>query len=81
MFEKQKFKFSGDAAHLRSVNPRIYIGGALDPNVLQSENSYRTLAAEELNCLTSDMAMKWKSVEKNRGQLTYSGSDQLLAFA
>ncbi len=42
MFEKKKFKFSTDAAHLRSVNPRIYVGGALDPNSLQSENSYLT---------------------------------------
>jgi endo-1,4-beta-xylanase len=66
---------------LRSVNPRIYVGAALVPNELQSENSYRTLAAEELNCLTPDRAMKWDGVENNRGQLTYSGGDQLVAFA
>ncbi len=79
MFEKQKFKFSADAAHLRSVNPRIYVGGAHDPNVLQSENRYRTVAAEELNCLTPENAMKWDGVDNNRGQVTYSGGHQLVA--
>jgi endo-1,4-beta-xylanase len=62
------------------VNPRIYIGGALTPNFF-SETAYKTLAAQELNCLTPENAMKWSSIEGSKGQLHYSEGDQLVSFA
>jgi endo-1,4-beta-xylanase len=69
-----------NAANLKSVSGKIYIGGAIAANLL-SESAYKTLVSQQYNCLTPENEMKWDSTERSKGQFSYSGGDTLVAFA
>jgi endo-1,4-beta-xylanase len=68
-----------NGAHLKSITSKIYIGDAMVPNNIL-DNKYKTLAIQEINCLTPGNEMKWGSVEGTRGHYTYTGADKLVEF-
>jgi endo-1,4-beta-xylanase len=57
-----------------------YFGAAIDPGALD-ERRYRELAAAQLTSVTPENAMKWGSVEPQRGQYDWREADALVAFA
>lgn len=58
-----------------------FIGYAAATNPLANESAYRTIAAREFNQVTAENAMKWDSTEPSDGNYTFSGADQVVAFA
>ncbi|NUO59389.1 MAG: cellulase family glycosylhydrolase [Hamadaea sp.] len=58
-----------------------FIGTAVATSPLANETAYRTIAAQEFNQVTAENAMKWDSTEPNDNQYTFSGADQIVAFA
>ena len=67
-------------ANLRNKATRIYVGTALAPEHL-SDQQYKTIAAQQFNCLTPENQMKWDAIEGNRGQKNYGPADQLVQYA
>ena len=57
-----------------------YFGAAVDPDALD-EKPYRDLASAQLTSVTPENAMKWESVEPERGQFEWREADGLVAFA
>jgi endo-1,4-beta-xylanase len=57
-----------------------YFGAAIDPDALD-ERLYRDLAATQLTSVTPENAMKWGSVEPERGEYDWDRADALIAFA
>ncbi|GHC82608.1 beta-xylanase [Nocardiopsis terrae] len=45
------------------------------------EADYRRTAAAEFNSVTHENALKWESVQPQRGQYSWSGADRLVEFA
>ena len=57
-----------------------YFGAAIDPDALE-EQRYRDLAAAQLTSVTPENAMKWGSVEPQRGEYDWREADALVTFA
>ena len=57
-----------------------YFGAALDPDLFD-EKPYRRLATDEFSAVTPENAMKWASVEPERGVFDWRAADRLVAFA
>jgi len=70
-----------NAVALRSATNKIYFGGALAADHITSDENYRKLAAEEVNCLTPEWEMKWNPIEGQRNHFTYQLADKLVEFA
>ncbi|MBG0813757.1 endo-1,4-beta-xylanase [Planomonospora sp. ID82291] len=58
-----------------------FIGTALATAPLANEAAYRTIAATEFNQVTAENAMKWDATEPGPNQFTFTGADQIMAFA
>ena len=65
---------------LQSVAP-FHIGAAIDPNLLQTNLSYRNIITGELNSITTENALKWPSVHPQQNTFDFSGGDVLVNFA
>ncbi len=59
----------------------IKIGSAVDVVALADEADYRTVLNREFNNITAENAMKWESVEPERGVFDWSGADAIVANA
>jgi endo-1,4-beta-xylanase len=59
----------------------IQAGAAVDTSALAQEAGYRDTLAREYSSVTAENAMKWGSVEPQRGQFNWSAADSLVAFA
>jgi endo-1,4-beta-xylanase len=57
-----------------------YFGAAIAPNYLGEEGYASTLNAE-FNSIVAENAMKWDATEPSKGQFTFTGGDQLVAYA
>jgi endo-1,4-beta-xylanase len=66
---------------LRDLAPRPLIGTAVADDPLQNDATYARVLAREFNIVTPENAMKWESVEAQRGVLDFSAGDRLVAFA
>ncbi|MEV4534008.1 endo-1,4-beta-xylanase [Asanoa sp. NPDC049518] len=58
-----------------------FVGYAASTSPLANEAAYRSIAASEFNQVTAENAMKWESTEPSDGNYTFSGADQVVAFA
>ncbi|HEX8628962.1 MAG TPA: endo-1,4-beta-xylanase [Catenuloplanes sp.] len=58
----------------------IHFGSSLDPEPLQREPTYRTIAATEFNAMTTGNTLKWDWVEPNRGQFNWTAGDMEVKF-
>jgi len=67
-------------AALKSATTKIYVGGGLEVQLL-SDSQYKTVAADNFNCVTPGNEMKWESIERTKGSPTYTSGDQLVSFA
>jgi endo-1,4-beta-xylanase len=59
----------------------IKIGSAVDVTALADEADYRRVLNREFNSITAENAMKWESVEPERGVFDWSGADAIVANA
>ncbi|HEU5158611.1 MAG TPA: endo-1,4-beta-xylanase [Streptosporangiaceae bacterium] len=59
----------------------IKIGSAVDVTALADEADYRRVLNREFNNITAENAMKWESVEPQRGVFDWSGADAIVANA
>ncbi|NJP88231.1 endo-1,4-beta-xylanase [Nonomuraea sp. FMUSA5-5] len=59
----------------------INIGSAVDVAVLRDEADYRKVLNREFNQVTAENAMKWESVEPQRGVYTWDDADALVESA
>ncbi|GAB2596023.1 endo-1,4-beta-xylanase [Streptomyces capparidis] len=58
-----------------------FIGAAVATGPLESEASYRAVAAREFNSVTPENEMKWETIEPSRGQFVYGPGDAVVDFA
>ena len=66
---------------LRDLAPRPLIGTAVNTDLLGSDATYTAILDREFNSVTPENAMKWESVERERGVLDFSAADRLVAHA
>src|SRR5512133_4163316 len=66
---------------LRDLAPRPLIGTAVADDPLRNDPTYTRVLAREFNSVTPENAMKWESVESQRGVLDFSAADRLVAHA
>ena len=66
---------------LRDLAPRPLIGTAVNTDLLGSDATYTSILDREFNSVTPENAMKWESVEAQRGVLDFSAADRLVAHA
>ncbi|MGH3387364.1 MAG: endo-1,4-beta-xylanase, partial [Actinomadura sp.] len=59
----------------------VQIGSAVDVTALANEADYRDVLNREFNAVTAENAMKWESVEPQRGVFDWSGADAVVANA
>lgn len=64
-----------------AAHERLHFGTAVDTDVLASDGKYRKVLTREFNSVTAENAMKWESVEPERGELDFSAADGLVRFA
>ncbi|NJP66868.1 endo-1,4-beta-xylanase [Streptomyces spiramenti] len=57
-----------------------FIGTALNDGLLGNA-AYSAIAGGEFSSVTAENAMKWGSLEPNRGQYNWAGADRLVEFA
>jgi endo-1,4-beta-xylanase len=69
------------AQGLRDLAPRPLIGTAVNTDLLGSDATYTRVLDREFNSVTPENAMKWESVERERGVLDFSAADRLVAHA
>src|SRR4051794_38343367 len=55
----------------------IKIGSAVDVTALAGEADYRTVLNREFNNITAENAMKWETIEPQRGVFDWSGADAI----
>jgi endo-1,4-beta-xylanase len=69
--------------NLRELAKRtgVTIASAVDVTALANEADYRTVLNREFSGVTAENAMKWESVEPQRGVFDWSGADALVANA
>jgi endo-1,4-beta-xylanase len=66
---------------LRDLAERPLIGTAVNTDLLGSDPTYTAILDREFNSVTPENAMKWESVERERGVLDFSAADRLVAHA
>jgi endo-1,4-beta-xylanase len=66
---------------LRDLTERPLIGTAVNTDLLGSDPTYTAILDREFNSVTPENAMKWESVEAQRGVLDFSAADRLVAHA
>ena len=66
---------------LRDLTERPLIGTAVNTDLLGSDATYTAILDREFNSVTPENAMKWESVEAQRGVLDFSAADRLVAHA
>ncbi len=66
---------------LRDLAQRPLIGTAVNTDLLDSDPTYTAILDREFNSVTPENAMKWESVEAQRGVLDFSAADRLVAHA
>jgi len=66
---------------LRDLAQRPLIGTAVNTDLLGSDATYTSILDREFNSVTPENAMKWESVERERGVLDFSAADRLVAHA
>ncbi len=66
-------------AHAREAG--IDVGTAAEQNALRDYPGYRTELAREFSTLTPENAMKWDTLEAERGELRWEGADAAVRFA
>ncbi|WP_213456014.1 endo-1,4-beta-xylanase [Rhizomonospora bruguierae] len=59
----------------------VRIGTAVDVNALKNDALYERLVGQEFNTVTPENAMKWESVEPQRGVYTWEQADALVDYA
>ncbi|MFF7649222.1 endo-1,4-beta-xylanase [Streptomyces sp. NPDC007983] len=67
---------------LREVAARTgrFVGTAVNDGRL-GDGTYANIAKSEFSSVTAENAMKWGSVEPNRGQFNWAAADRLVSFA
>ncbi|MFC7387347.1 endo-1,4-beta-xylanase [Sphaerisporangium rhizosphaerae] len=60
---------------------KVYIGSAIDVTALADEADYRQVFNREFTHITAENAMKWESVEPQRGVYTWEGADAIVRNA
>jgi endo-1,4-beta-xylanase len=66
---------------LRDLAQRPLIGTAVNTDLLGSDATYTAILDREFNSVTPENAMKWESVERERGVLNFADADRLVAHA
>ena len=59
----------------------LHVGTATRASTLTGDAAYGAVAAREFNSITPANAMKWASVEPERGEFDWSDADATVAFA
>ncbi|GGL11336.1 beta-xylanase [Sphaerisporangium melleum] len=70
----------GDLREL-SQKLRIHMGSAVDVTALAGEADYRAVLNREFTHITAENAMKWESVEPQRGVYTWDDADAIVRNA
>ena len=66
---------------LRDLARRPLIGTAVNTDLLGSDATYTRILDREFNSVTPENAMKWETIERERGVLDFSAADRLVAHA
>lgn len=68
---------------LRSLaeNRGLYIGAAVDIELLRTDKEYRELLAREFNMITPENAMKWWALQDEQDKFTFKDADDIVSFA
>ncbi|MFC6083269.1 endo-1,4-beta-xylanase [Sphaerisporangium aureirubrum] len=64
-----------------SQKTKVFIGSAVDVTALADESDYRRTLNREFTHITAENAMKWESVEPERGRFTWEGADAVVRNA
>lgn len=72
---------SGPSLRKLADRAGVRIGTAVDLNVLAEDRTYRRTTAREFDSVTAENAMKWESVEPQRGVYDWKQADDLVRYA
>jgi endo-1,4-beta-xylanase len=74
---------SWDQQSLRTLaaGSGVGIGTAVNVSALAADEVYRRAVAREFSTVTAENAMKWESVEPERGRYDWTEAEELMAFA
>lgn len=60
---------------------KIYIGVAVNVDLLDKDKNYTNILANEFNIVTPENAMKWWATNPKPGKFTFEAADKLVSFA
>src|SRR3989344_2693123 len=68
---------------LRSLaeNKNLYIGAAVDIELLRTDREYKKLLAKEFNMVTAENAMKWWALQPKQNEFVFNDADEIISFA
>jgi endo-1,4-beta-xylanase len=72
---------SSPVAALKDLAGGRYFGTAIGLPQLDTDSAYSQIVAGQFSQVTPENAMKWQLVEPARGNFTWSGADEVVAFA
>jgi len=59
----------------QAAQGKIYIGSAANYGTLNSDQTYKTVLAQQYSLVTAENGCKWGATEPNRGQFTFTQCD------
>lgn len=74
---------NNNSENLRTLADKkgLFIGAAVDIELLQTSEEYRNLLAQEFNMVTPENTMKWWALQPEKGVYTFKDADEIVVFA
>jgi len=65
----------------QAAQGKLYVGSAANYGTLNSDQTYRTVLAQQYSLVTAENGCKWGAIQPNRGQYVFTQCDGVLNYA
>lgn len=73
--------YPADSLRALAAKTGLYIGTAVNMDLLGTNEQYTQIAADEFSSVTAENVMKWGEIEPTRGTYNWEPADRLVRFA